>query len=385
MTRQLIDKLSTSLRTVLFCLALGLCLPPGVAAQGNGGDADAPDPLDKLRDAMVETGVGRDYIPALFNPSYTSVSDASLSMEPNEMVFVATFFPGQPRIYPQRIMVWHEVVNDSISDDEPVSITYCPLTGSVAAYRTKMGNTKLAFGVSGQLLNSNTVIYDYFSASNWSQITGQCFDGMFKGRLLQRLPMTWTTWGRASKLWPDAQVLSRSTGFRRSYGRDPYGSYVHANSYYEDLAVMYPLMNVDKRLHPKQRILGIEIDGLYAVVDKQAVAAKGVDNFAVGVTPLVAIWDPALDAVRIYMRNMGDRILTFDWADGYAVDLDTHSEWNGVGECTNGHYLGTRLQQIIAVDSMWFAWSAFYPRSFIFPGDEFQTLPPVSGGSLPMF
>ena len=77
------------------CLALCLFFPAMLKAQD---DTEGQDPLDILRDAVVETGVGRDYIPALFNPQYISVSDASLSMEDSDVVFVATFFPDGVRI-----------------------------------------------------------------------------------------------------------------------------------------------------------------------------------------------------------------------------------------------------------------------------------------------
>ncbi len=363
-------------------LALCLLFPGAALAQDNGNadnGNDENDPLNVLRDAVIDTGVGRDYIPALFNPKYLSVSDASLSMEDSDVVFVATFFPDGVRIYPQLVMLWHEVVNDFIDDAHPVVITYCPLTGSLAAYRSNIDRNLLSFGISGRLLNNNSVLFDYFSASSWSQITGQCFDGVFKGQYLTRLPMIWSTWGRVRQLWPDAKVLSRTTHLRRSYGRDPYGSYLNQTSYYDDLAVMFPLLNVDKRLHPKRRILGIEIDGIYAAIDKEEVRKAGVTNFTVGVTPLAAIWDPVLETVRILMRNAGDRVLTFSWADGHAVDNDTHTNWNSSGQGGEGFYSGTRLRQVIAIDCMWFAWAAFYPRSLIFPGDDFQVIPPTGG------
>ena len=369
-----------------FLLAFAFASPIALMAQntdapGDSSDGEQPkDPLDVLRDAVIDTGVGRDYIPALFNPEYISVSDASLNMEDSEVVFVATFFPDGVRIYPQLTMLWHEAVNDFIDGDHPVAITYCPLTGSLAAYRTNVGRVKLAMGISGKLLNNNSVLFDYYSASNWSQITGQCFDGLFKGQFLQRLPMIWSTWGHVRQLWPDGKVLSRTTHARRPYGKDPYGSYLNKTSYYDDLAVMFPLQNVDKRLHPKRRILGIEIDGLYAAVDKEAIRQKGVDNFTVGVTPLAAVWDPALDAVHIFMRNTGDRTLNFSWTDGHLVDSDTHSEWNSSGEGAQGFHAGTRLRQIIAIDCMWFAWAAFYPQTLIFPGNDFQPLSPRNNG-----
>ena len=98
-----------------------------------------------------------------------------------------------------------------------------------------------------------------------------------------------------------------------------------------------------------------------------------------GVTPLAAVWDPALETVRVFLRNTGDRTLTFAWADGKLVDSDTHTEWNSSGEGFEGYNAGTRLRQIVAIDCMWFAWAAFYPQTLIFPGNDFQVVPPPSG------
>ena len=47
-----------------------------------------------------------------------SISDANLSMDNNEYVFVINYKDNLVRIYPQRIMVWHEVVNDVLPDAE---------------------------------------------------------------------------------------------------------------------------------------------------------------------------------------------------------------------------------------------------------------------------
>jgi tetrahydromethanopterin S-methyltransferase subunit E len=34
------------------------------------------------------------------------------------------------RAYPQLVLVWHEIVNDTVAG-EPLAVTYCPLTGTV--------------------------------------------------------------------------------------------------------------------------------------------------------------------------------------------------------------------------------------------------------------
>ncbi|MBQ4133526.1 MAG: DUF3179 domain-containing protein [Desulfovibrionaceae bacterium] len=348
-------------------------------AQITTSSTDMPeedDPFRELREAIVDTGLPRDSAPALVRPNYMSVSDASLSMDDAEVVFLAPFFPdGVMRIYPQRIMVWHEVINEFFdeSNEKPVAITYCPITGSLAAYNLHAGRRPISLGVSGELLNNNSVLYDHYSGSLWPQITGQAIDGPFKGKTLPRLPVLWTTWGFARKAYPEGLVLSRNTGFKRNYGRDPYGSYLNSDSYYDNLQVYYPLLHADKRLKPKERMVCIEFDNLAIAVNKAEAKKLGVVNFTMGITPLVAMYDPALDTVRIFNRQLPGQkeSLTFSWTGSYMVDDQTRTEWNNLGRGSLGKLRDVQLTPVNTVESMWFAWAAFYPRTRIVPGKEF--------------
>lgn len=355
-----------------------LCFLPGLAV-AQGTDMPESDPFIGLREAVVDTGMARDATPALFRPRYLTVGDASLSMEDAEVVFLAPFFPdGVMRIYPQRIMVWHEVINESFDEanEQTVAFTYAPITGTVTAYNLHAGKKPLSLGLSGTLLNNNSVLYDHYTGSSWSQLTGQAFDGLYKGRVLPRLPIMWTTWGHAKEVYPDAKVLSRETGFRRKYGRDPYGSYLVPGNYYDNLSVFYPLTNTDKRLHPKQKMHCLEFDGLAVAINKEEIKKVGVVNFTMGITPLLATYDPMLDTVRVFARELElpneEKItFTFSWADGYMVDDQSRTEWNTDGKGVLGKYRDRQLTPFIGVESMWFAWASFYPRTRIIPGEEF--------------
>lgn len=363
--------------TLLFTL---LSFLPGFALAQEIATPTAPenDPFVRLRQAVTNTGLKKDATPALFRPRYLSVSEASLSMDNSDVVFLAPFFPdGIMRIYPQRIMFWHEVVNDFLdeSNEKSIAFTYSPITGTVAAYNLHEGKRPISLGVSGELLNNNSVLYDHLSDSSWPQLTGQSIDGAFKGSVLPRLPVLWTTWGRAKELYSDAKVLSRSTGHRRNYGKDPYGSYESPDSYYNNLSVFYPLTHVDKRLHPKQRMHCLEFDGLAVAINKEDVKKVYVVNFTMGITPLVAAYDPLLDTVRVFGRDLQlvdeKKSLTFSWADGYMVDDQTRTEWSNDGKGIIGKYRGRQLTPFVGVESMWFSWAAFYPRTRIIPGQEF--------------
>ncbi|MHA2359516.1 MAG: DUF3179 domain-containing (seleno)protein, partial [Candidatus Thorarchaeota archaeon] len=72
-------------------------------------------------------GVPPDGIPPIDNPVYIEVDEADQFLEDHDIVF-GFIHEGEIFAFPQKILVWHEIVNDIIGG-ENISITYCPLTG----------------------------------------------------------------------------------------------------------------------------------------------------------------------------------------------------------------------------------------------------------------
>jgi hypothetical protein len=348
-----------------FCLwllaAVMAVYPPVCRAAG----AD----LKAMADAVIDTGVKYDNIPALMNPEYVTVPNASLSLERGEPVFVI-HLPQGVRIYPQYIMVWHEAVNETTPDGAPVLITYSPLTGAVAGYSARAGRFDTSFGVTGKLLNANTVLYDRATGSLWPQITGTAIEGPLEGTTLERLPVLWTTWEKAAGRWPGALVLSRATGYRRSYGKDPYGSYRSGNSYYQNNTVTFPVMHADARFNAKEPMLGLTRDNLQTAVHKSQVKAQGVINFTMGTEPLAAVYDRQLDAVRIFSRVVNGKTVSLLMRDRTMADSETNSEWTPEGTCEFGVLRGYQLTRVPAAEVMWFAWAAYYPETTVIPPAE---------------
>ncbi len=343
--------------------------------------------LRRLADAIVRTGVRADGITALYRPQFLSVSDASLSMDDDEVVFVVEY-PGRTRIYPQRILVWHEVINDVLPDasgnmpprpvpgvaesaGENYSITYSPLTGTVVGFRSLAGKFPSTFGVTGNLLNANTVLYDRISQSLWCQLLAVSIEGPMRGKRLERIPVLWATWkGVKTRYLGKAEVLSRSTGYSRSYGKDPYGSYQTRGNYYDDARLLFAVSRLDPRLPPKKRILGLEIEDAYGAVQVDAVHDARVLNFSLGVAPLAAVYDAELEAVRIFDRRLdGDdkRPLTFAIFEDKLIDEQTKSEWTPLGICTYGRLRDKKLTPVYSMNSMWFAWAAFHKGTEVIP------------------
>ena len=324
--------------------------------------------LRAINEVLTKTTVTYGQIPSINKARYLSVTDASMYLEGRDHVFVV-FFPSGPRIYPQKIMVWHEVVNE-VLDGEPYCVTYAPITGSVAAYSSKVNGLSLIFDPAGTLYNNNSVLIDRNTGSKWLQILGMAFAGPLFGKGMEHVPVWWTNWQHARTMYPKALVMGQPLGGdRKAYGRDPYGSYFMPGTYYSDERILYPLSIHDRRLPPKERILGIEHDSLVLAVVESAVKAKGVINFFMGPTPLVAVYDPRVAVVRVFNRTVWDSPLLFKLDPrGGLRDVETESLWSFDGKALEGNLAGADMEELTGIYAFWFAWAAFNPETLIVPG-----------------
>src|SRR5690242_15184102 len=81
-------------------------------------------PLDEI----VAGGPPPDGIPAIDRPVFVTPAVADSWLTPNEPV-LALEIASDARAYPLQILIWHEIVNDTVGG-RPVVITYCPLCNS---------------------------------------------------------------------------------------------------------------------------------------------------------------------------------------------------------------------------------------------------------------
>ncbi|MBM3924859.1 MAG: DUF3179 domain-containing protein [SAR202 cluster bacterium] len=88
--------------------------------------SDWPDTDFRIRtiplDEFTGGGPGRDDIPPIDHPFFESVVEAGEWLSDNELVQVVEI-NGDARAYPQQVLIWHEIVNDTVGG-EPVTITY---------------------------------------------------------------------------------------------------------------------------------------------------------------------------------------------------------------------------------------------------------------------
>ena len=322
--------------------------------------------LSEITNKLTETSVSYGAIPALYRPRYDRVQDADLNMSQEDVVFVV-MLPGGPRIYPQRFMVWHQVVNELI-DDVAYAVTYCPITGTLMAYNASMNGLNLIFDLEGRLYDGNSVLIDRNSGSLWLQETGMAFEGPLLGRGMPTIPVFWTTWGAARRVYPDAPVLAQPRG-SRPYGRDPYGSYLKKNTYYDNDILVYPVQRLDRRFARKTPMLCLEYENFLLAVDIAYVKKKGAVNFFLGPSALLAVHDPRLDVVRVYNRQIWAEPFLFVSQYGRLVDINTRSVWDpATGKALDGNMRGASMKQYFGGYSMWFAWYSLNPETLVIPG-----------------
>lgn len=279
---------------------------------------------------------------------------------------------GDARAYPLAILTWHEIVNDVVGG-VPVAVTFCPLCNSAIVFGRIVDEDALFFGVSGNLRNSDLIMWDDRTQSWWQQFTGEAIVGAYAGTMLTVIPSQVVGFSQFVAQHPDGQVLSRDTAASRPYGQNPYAGY---DTDSQPFLFDGPL---DNRLSATERVLAGIIAGEAVAYPFPLLRAQGVINDTVGDLPVVAFWQPgqasALGASDIntaadvgtaglFRRELGDRLLTFEAAaDGVIRDAETGSAWNVFGTATAGELAGEQLQLLPAAPHFWFAWAAFRPEA----------------------
>lgn len=237
----------------------------------------------------------KDGIPSIDNPKFVSVTEASAFLNDREPGIA--FAQGTThRFYPFQILVWHEIVNDTIKGRR-VLVTYCPLCMSAIVFDPVVQGERVEFGTSGKLWNSNLVTYDRKTDSLWSQISGEAIVDEMTGTKLTVLASDRMLFGEWKQAHPDGEVLSRDTGAERFYGQDPYGDY------YTSSEMFFPVNKDDDRMQKKDFVLGIVIDGKAKAYWTEAIKQKGEieDTFA-GKT-IVARYERDIDTVRVFEKK----------------------------------------------------------------------------------
>lgn len=277
-------------------------------------------PLDEI----LSGGPPKDGIPSIDDPKFVLAGQADVWLSDDD-IGLGIAIDGVSRFYPYDILVWHEIVNDVVNG-RPLAVTYCPLCRTGVVYDRRVSGETLAFGVSGMLWQSNLLMYDrQTSESNeslWSQVLGEAVLGPRTGTKLAIIRSDTVRYGDWKKSNPNTEVLSRDTGVIRTYGVDPYGDY------YTNENVSFGATFTDDRLHPKEFVLGVEVDGMFK--------AYPLESLPVGTTA---------DVVE-------GKTVAIEKTEAHQVEM----------------FIGTDREPLPYIGGFWFSWIAVHPETELWDG-----------------
>lgn len=362
------------MRPFRLLLGAALCaLLPLSAAQAGELRTDLGKALIPI-DEIISGGPPPDGIPAIDRPDFVASAGAAGWLGARQPV-LALEINGDARAYPLQILIWHEIVNDTVGGT-PVAITYCPLCNSGLVFDRRLDGALLDFGTSGKLYRSDLLMYDRQSHSLWAQMEGRAVVGARAGATLARIPANTIAYEDFKAAYPAGRVLSRETGHARAYGRNPYALYDEAGS-----APFLFRGTPDPRRPPKERVVGVVVGGAARAYPWPVLAARGVVHDTVGTEPLVIFHRPgalsalddsqiersrAVGATAVFSPMVGGRALQFEVGPEGFRDRQTGTVWNLLGHAVRGPLAGKRLRAIPHVDAFWFAWAAFHPAAGVY-------------------
>jgi len=164
-------------------------------------------------------GARRDSITPISAPTFKR-ADKIRDIGPLEPV-LSVEIAGETRAYPLRVLLWHELVNDTIGG-VPILVSYCPLCASGVVFDRRLDGTTLAFGNTGRLRHFDMVMYDHNTESWWQQFMGEAIIGTLTGKTLKPLPSRIESFELFRGAAPDAKVLVPTHAKARAYGTTPY-------------------------------------------------------------------------------------------------------------------------------------------------------------------
>lgn len=319
---------------------------------------------------ILSGGPPPDGIPPIDNPDFESqaagddwLSDVSpvLALEIN----------GEARAYPLAILTNHEIVNDEVGGI-PVAVTFCPLCNAGIVFDRRVNGDVLRFGVSGNLRNSDLIMWDNVTLSWWQQFTGEAIVGDLTGTQLEMIPAQLVAWEDFKAAYPAGVVLSTRG---RNYGFNPYVQYDSSSQpflfedapdprlaatervlgYYSgDTAIAYPLPAL-----ADLRVVQEELDGRSVVIFYEPGQVSALDQRVIDESREVG-------SAAMFEAALAGQELTFHYRSGKIIDEETGSTWDVFGRAVDGELAGSRLQPVLSHVHFWFAWAAFRPDTQVF-------------------
>lgn len=323
----------------------------------NSGSDEWLIPKNEVKDG----GPGKDGIPSIEQPKFTNIDNVGNNLLSDDDFVIGIVKDNEAKAYPHFILDWHEIVNDEINEDF-ITVNYCPLTGTAFGWESSVNGQKSTFGVSGLLYNTNLILYDRNTDSNWAQLRLECVNGSSIGKKPNLVNVVETNWGTWKKLYPNTKVLSTDTGFSRNYANYPYGDYKTNQDFF-----LFTATPSNDALPNKERIYAIlngDKSKVYQFSDFENGKVfkdefNGKDYLIVGNENLITAFE--------LTSEHDDLNFEYDFNNSEVFFKDNEgNKWSVFGKALEGSRVGQELKMTRSVVSFWFAIAAFYPNPEIY-------------------
>jgi hypothetical protein len=292
--------------------------------------------------SIISGGPPKDGIPSIDNPKFETLTGGkatgwSADIGDTEAV-ISLALDGDARAYPLRVLMWHEIVNDTVGG-RPVAVTYCPLCNAALVFERMLGGRVLDFGTTGKLRNSDLVMYDRQTESWWQQFTGEAIVGALRGSELKLVPSRLESFDRFRARYPDGKVLVPNDPSKRNYGANPYVRYDEIGS----VPFLYR-GDFPEGIQPMERVVAVEVEpGRFEA------------------------WQIGLLREAGEIRA-GDIVLRWEAGQASALDAATVAGGRDVGNVTAQRKLGDRYEDISYDVTFAFVFHAFRPNGTLHRG-----------------
>ncbi len=102
---------------------------------------------------LVRAAPAKDSINSINDPNWVSLTDCDFLETDDELISIT--IGEETRAYPLRILVWHEIVNDTFGE-QAVALTHSALTGSAVAFNR--AKTPMELGANSAFQDSSTIV-----------------------------------------------------------------------------------------------------------------------------------------------------------------------------------------------------------------------------------
>ncbi len=202
-------------------------------------------------------------------------------------------------------------------------------------------------------------MFDRETGTLWTQVDGRALRGPLAGRRLVEVPAMQTTWKVWKELHPNTLVLRKPETVRRS----------HYEDYFADpnRRGLFGTRG-DSRLDGKTLVLGLHSGEDAVAIPVDALKKKLLLETGLARERLVIVYSGEHKTAAVFRARVDGRPLSFrlrsKGKEVFLEDAETHSLWLALeGRAVQGPLVGKKLELVPYVQSYWYAWSAYRPKT----------------------